>query len=79
MHSPAARALARNPAVLLADEPTGDLDDASTRQVLDILRDAARERGEAVLIVSHDREAASCADVMSRMDGGVLTVRDVED
>ena len=69
-----ARALARNPAVLLADEPTGDLDDASTGRVLEILKDAARERGAAVLIVSHDSEAASCADVMSRMDGGVLTV-----
>ena len=69
-----ARALARNPAVLLADEPTGDLDDASTRQVLDILRDAARDRGAAVLIVSHDSEAACCADVMTRMDGGVLAV-----
>ena len=69
-----ARALARNPEVLLADEPTGDLDDASTRQVLDILRDAARERGAAVLIVSHDSEAACCADVKARMDGGVLAV-----
>ena len=69
-----ARALARNPAVLLADEPTGDLDDASTRQVLDVLGDAARDRGAAVLIVSHDSEAASCADAMARLDGGVLTV-----
>jgi len=69
-----ARALARNPGVLLADEPTGDLDDASTRQVLDVLRDAARAGGAAVLIVSHDSEAASCADVMARMDGGTLSV-----
>ena len=69
-----ARALARNPAVLLADEPTGDLDDASTRQVLDVLGDAARDRGAAVLIVSHDSEAASCADAMARLGGGVLTV-----
>ena len=67
-----ARALTQQPEALLADEPTGDLDDAGTRRVLEILKDAARERGAAVLIVSHDSEAASCADVMARMDGGVL-------
>ena len=67
-----ARAMAQDPAVLLADEPTGDLDDVSTGRVLELLKDAAREGGAAVLIVSHDNEAAAYGDAMYRMDGGVL-------
>ena len=66
-----ARALAQNPAVLLADEPTGDLDDENTGRVLMLLRDAAKA-GMAVLIVSHDSEAAQYADRLLRMDGGVI-------
>ncbi len=64
-----ARALAQNPAALLADEPTGDLDDANTERVLTVLKDAARS-GMAVLIVSHDNEAAKYGDAVYRMDGG---------
>ena len=66
-----ARALAQNPAVLLADEPTGDLDDENTGRVLTLLGDAAKA-GMAVLIVSHDSEAAQYADRLLRMDGGVI-------
>ena len=68
-----ARALAQDPAMLLADEPTGDLDDVSTGRVLSVLKDAARDRSKAVLIVSHDSEATHYADVLYRMDGGVVT------
>ena len=68
-----ARALAREPAVLLADEPTGDLDDENTDRVLSVLKGAARDEGRAVLIVSHDSEAARYADALWRMDGGTLT------
>lgn len=67
-----ARALARKPAVLLADEPTGDLDDVSTERVLTALKDVTRNSGTAVLIVSHDTEATRYADVLYRMDGGML-------
>ena len=67
------RALARDPEVLLADEPTGDLDDENTARVLSVLRDAAKERGKAVLLVSHDSEAVQYADVVYRMDGGTLS------
>ncbi len=70
-----ARALAQRPAVLLADEPTGDLDDANTRRVLGLLRDAAHREGTALLIVSHDVEAARCADALYRMDAGTLGTR----
>jgi len=67
-----ARTLAGDCGALLADEPTGDLDDENTRLVLDVLRDSARQDGRAVLIVSHDAEAVRYADHLYRMDGGTL-------
>ena len=67
-----ARALIRQPDVLLADEPTGDLDDENTAAVLRLLRDAARE-GAAVLLVTHEAEAVRYADAVYRMDAGALT------
>ncbi|MBQ8109162.1 MAG: ABC transporter ATP-binding protein [Clostridia bacterium] len=68
-----ARALAGEYGVLLADEPTGDLDDENTALVLSVLRDAAKRDGRAVLLVSHDSEAAQYADHLLRMDGGTLS------
>ena len=49
-----ARALANSPSVLLADEPTGELDDASSEQVLEAMRQAAEQLGTTVLVVTHD-------------------------
>ena len=69
-----ARALIRHPGVLLADEPTGDLDDENTREVLQLLREAA-DSGAAVLLVTHEREAAAYADQVYHMDGGVLSAQ----
>ena len=66
-----ARALVRRPAVLLADEPTADLDEENTRLVLRLLREQA-EAGRSVLLVSHDREAMEVADILCRMDHGEL-------
>ena len=58
-----ARALANDPMVVLADEPTGNLDTASTRQVLGILRDMiAGEAGKSVVVVTHDVALAAQAD-----------------
>ena len=71
-----ARALAQDAAILLADEPTGDLDDENTERVLEVFADAAHERGTAVLIVSHDSAALKIADKRFRMDGGALTACD---
>lgn len=56
-----ARALLAEPAILFADEPTGALDAASGRVVLDLLR-GVRDRGSAVLMVTHDLESAARAD-----------------
>jgi putative ABC transport system ATP-binding protein len=52
-----ARALANRPQVVLADEPTGSLDRANAREVLDLIRETCREVGAALLLVSHDPEA----------------------
>ena len=68
-----ARSLIRKPDVVLADEPTGDLDDENTRAVLSLLRGVADE-GAAVLLVTHEREAAAYADQVYRMDNGVLKI-----
>lgn len=66
-----ARALMMDPGVVLADEPTADLDDENTQIVLTLLRRCADE-GKAVLLVTHEREAAAYADVVLRMSDGVL-------
>jgi putative ABC transport system ATP-binding protein len=64
-------ALANDPQVLLADEPTGELDDDSAERVLELLRERARE-GAAVLVVTHARNVAQAADREIRLlDGRV--------
>jgi lipoprotein-releasing system ATP-binding protein len=57
-----ARALANDPLVILADEPTGNLDSASSANVQEILRDLAHESGKTVVAVTHDGNFASAAD-----------------
>src|SRR3954471_6569538 len=68
-----ARALATRPAVVLADEPTGNLDTRNSREVLGLLRTAVREYGQTILMVSHDPVAASYADrVLVLADGRLV-------
>ncbi len=62
-------ALANDPPVLLADEPTGELDEVTARRVLALLRDRA-DAGAAVLIVTHDRRVAAAADREIRLRDG---------
>jgi putative ABC transport system ATP-binding protein len=57
-----ARALAGDPRLILADEPTGNLDSARSCEIVELLREVAHERGAAVLLVTHDLEAAGVAD-----------------
>ncbi len=64
-------AMLRNPGVILADEPTGDLDDENTHAVLRLLREAA-DKGAAVLLVTHENEAAKYIDSVFVMEGGTL-------
>jgi ABC-type lipoprotein export system ATPase subunit len=66
------RALLRRPAVLLADEPTGNLDDDNGRRVMDLLLALAREEGRSLLYVTHSREFAALADETWRIHSGEL-------
>jgi putative ABC transport system ATP-binding protein len=66
-----ARALVNTPAIVLGDEPTGNLDSAATREVLGLLR-GARDRGQTVLVVTHDARVAAAADrIVTLRDGHV--------
>ena len=67
-----ARALANDPALLLADEPTGNLDDESAQRVIGLLTSAVRERGNALLLVTHERDTAQTADKCLELRGGVI-------
>ena len=69
-----ARALAGNPEIILADEPTGDLDDENTTAVLALLRKSAVEDGKAVLLVTHDSEALPYGTRIYRMESGSLSL-----
>ncbi|MBY0407730.1 MAG: ABC transporter ATP-binding protein [Rickettsiales bacterium] len=69
-----ARALANNPVLILADEPTGNLDTASSHNVQAILRSIAHEHNHAVLVVTHDPEFAKTADrIIHIVDGQITT------
>jgi putative ABC transport system ATP-binding protein len=67
-----ARALVHNPALLLADEPTGNLDEATAAQLAPLLRELARERGATVILVTHDRQLAAGADRSLTLRDGQL-------
>jgi putative ABC transport system ATP-binding protein len=72
-----ARALVSEPTVLFADEPTGNLDSRSGAQVLELLREASREYGQTVVMVTHDPRAAATADrAVYLADGRVMDDRE---
>lgn len=68
-----ARALITKPALLVADEPTGNLDSASSQEVLKLLRNAASELGQSVVMVTHDPGAAAIADRVLIVKDGKIT------
>lgn len=69
-----ARALGTSAKVILADEPTGNLDKENTRNVIDILQKLAHEQGYCVIVVTHDSMVADYADVKLFMEDGRLVV-----
>lgn len=69
-----ARALSHRPALLLADEPTGNLDQVTGRQIIELLTDLARRQGTTLLIVTHSTEVAHAADrVLVLQQGRIAT------
>jgi len=69
-----ARALVNQPALLLADEPTGNLDTANSDAVLDILRNLNKRIGQTILMITHNPEAAAYADRTVTMRDGIVHV-----
>ncbi|MBX6385208.1 MAG: ABC transporter ATP-binding protein [Microbispora sp.] len=68
-----ARALITQPDLLFADEPTGNLDSTTSAEVLDHLRRSARELGQTIVMVTHERDAAAYADyVVTMQDGRII-------
>lgn len=73
-----ARALVHEPAVVLADEPTGNLDSDTGLVVLQLLTRLVRQRGHALLMVTHSREVAASADRVVRIQAGHVVADDAE-
>ncbi|GAA1197735.1 ABC transporter ATP-binding subunit Vex2 [Brevibacterium paucivorans] len=69
------RALVSSATVILADEPTGNLDEDTAQGVIEILRDAAHEQNKCVIVVTHSRQLARAADVTLRLEQRKLVER----
>ncbi len=68
-----ARALIHKPAIILADEPTGNLDTKNSREIISILKNSVRKYNQTLLLITHDLSIAAQADRIFRMQDGVLT------
>ena len=73
-----ARALIGRPGLVLADEPTGNLDSATARDVINLLRDLQIDRGTTLVMATHDRDVAAGADVVLDLHDGAVTPGSVE-
>jgi putative ABC transport system ATP-binding protein len=67
-----ARAVVTDPTILVADEPTGDLDRASAREIMSLMCRLNRESGKTIIMVTHDPQAAEAAQVIRHLDKGYL-------
>ena len=68
-----ARALVKNPSILLADEPTGNLDSKSSEEIMDIIKNLNKESGITVILVTHDPSVAKQAErIVSIRDGKII-------
>ncbi|MGA8815921.1 MAG: ABC transporter ATP-binding protein [Xanthobacteraceae bacterium] len=70
-----ARALAPNPAIVVADEPTGNLDEATGREIIELLFRGHRERGTTLVLVTHDTDLAARCDRVLHMHSGQIASR----
>lgn len=73
-----ARALANQPSILLADEPTAALDSERGQQVMELFAKLAHEHGTGVIVVTHDQRALSVFDTIYEMEDGVLNLQPKE-
>lgn len=67
-----ARALINKPKVLLCDEPTGNLDEKSSKEVINLLKKLQTEYGQTIIMVTHDMNIAGCADTIVRIEDGMI-------
>jgi putative ABC transport system ATP-binding protein len=67
-----ARAVVTDPTILVADEPTGDLDRASAKEIMSLMCRLSRESGKTIIMVTHDPKAAEAAQVIRHLDKGYL-------
>ena len=68
----AARALMMSPDIILADEPTGSLDEKNKKELADLLLQLRKEYGQTILLVTHDKELAAIADRIIEIKDGVI-------
>jgi len=74
-----ARAVVTDPAILVADEPTGDLDRLSAEEIMELMDRLNRESGKTIIMVTHDPRAARKAHVMRQLDKGILNNANSQD
>lgn len=70
-----ARAIVPDPTILVADEPTGDLDRVSAEEILELMERLVHELGKTIIMVTHDPRAAKKAHIIMHLDKGVLNAR----
>ncbi|MEM3565665.1 MAG: ABC transporter ATP-binding protein [Candidatus Bathyarchaeia archaeon] len=70
-----ARALANNPEIIIADEPTGELDSKTAKEIINLLLDVNKERKTAVIVATHDEKIVDAADEIYTLKDGMLTFK----
>jgi len=73
-----ARAIVTDPTILVADEPTGDLDRASAEDIMELMKRFNVELGKTIIMVTHDPRAARKAHIVRHLDKGVLNSQDMQ-
>ena len=68
-----ARALVSKPAIILADEPTGNLDTQNSSEVITLLKEASKKYEQTIIMITHNRSIAQTADRVLQVSDGVLT------
>jgi putative ABC transport system ATP-binding protein len=72
-----ARALINNPSIILADEPTGNLDSHTSKEIMDIFAELNRSEGMTIVLVTHEREIAAYASRIIHLHDGLITSEEI--